>query len=143
MATCHGCGKQIVYQQENGRWVPINHPEGGRHTCEEYKAQRKDAVATVQAQKAPDKAATGPGKEAPPAGGQSPGQSAQPPPATQERGQGPIDRELLIVLQSSLKVSASLYGMSNHPAEDFDMVVEKVLEKAIEITSRLFQEAGA
>lgn len=132
MATCHGCGKQIVYQQENGRWVPINHPEGGRHTCEEYKAQ-----------KSPDKAATGPGKEAPPAGGQSPGQSAQPPPATQERGQGPIDRELLIVLQSSLKVSASLYGMSNHPAEDFDMVVEKVLEKAIEITSRLFQEAGA
>jgi len=144
MAACKGCGKSITYHEEGGQWVPYNHPEGGRHRCEEYQKIKDQEKQQTQepAQTTQGKAATGSGKEAPPQGGQSTGSTPQPPPVTQDKAPGPADKERLIVLQSSLKVAASLYGMSNHPSEDFDQVVEKVLEKAIQITGRLFREAG-
>lgn len=142
MATCKGCGKTITYHDEGGQWVPYNHPEGGRHHCDAYQKAKQDQD---QSQKAPGTNATGVQQATPPASTQSTSPPSEKPPTAQESGQerGRVYREKLIVLQSSLKAATDLYCCANHPKEDYDQVVEKVLAKAIEITGKLIEEATA
>jgi len=64
-----------------------------------------------------------------------------PVPTEKETIEGPADRERLIVLQSVLKVCASVYQTKPTQADTFEQACDRVWTKTIDLTEKLFQEA--